>query len=556
LKHSRFQATNIRTVSMKRQYISNQLPNMNVGTNMKWYFQILALALLLPAFSYGQIWRTSFGFRTASNNIAAMRCDDSGFVWMAGCTYDSLSISTSMVRSNGYNDCFIMKTDTTGSPLFIRTFGSVRLDAIKDMVLKSDGNQIITGTFQQSMIVGDSVIEAPSTESMFLMELGLDSTPLWSTTATAYCGSALAVSDNNDIFVAGEFNTSAYFPPFDTIECRGEMDIFLAGYTPRGSVKWVVPISGRHNDAVYSLRLYDNELLYIAGQYMDTLFIADDTLLAESSEPQAFIACFDTSGTMLWNMALASAGSVHLKALINDSEGNLYVTGKYSDVLKIDTMEFPQNDESAMFLVKLSPEGGLIWMKKVERACGNRFTLTDSAGLLLCSDFQRFATFDEYQVNAIDIQDVFIAEYSPDGTCDWVLTAGGCRASHAWQIASRTPYVYLCGSAEADLVNRFCPMNFGQNPLLFEATDPGRTFFSFANYLLEPGSVRKPARRHSLSIRGGANSAVRRCYDLLGRNITPTQPATRGRIGAASGTVPSVIIIESDGILNRSVLIP
>ena len=489
-----------------------------------------------------------------------MRCDDSGFVWMAGCTYDSLTISTSMVRSNGYNDCFIMKTDTSGNPLFMRTFGSVRLDAIRDMVLKNNGNKIITGTFQQSMILGDSIIKAPSTESMFLMELGSDSTPLWSTTATAYCGSALALADNNDIFVAGQFNTSALFPPLDTIKWRGEMDIFLAGYTPGGSVKWVVPISGSRYDAVYSLQLYDNELLYIAGQFMDTLFIVDDTLFAESSEPQAFIASFDTSGALLWSMTLTSSGSVHLQALINDPDGNLYVTGKYSDVLKIDTMEFPQNDESAMFLVKLLPEGKFIWMKKVERACGNRFTLTDSGSLLLCGDFQRFATFDEHQVNAIDIQDVFIARYSSDGTCEWVLTAGGCRASHAWQIASRTPYVYLCGSAEADLVNRFCPMNFLQEPLMFEATDPGRTFFSCANYLLEPGSVRKPVRFHSVSVRGGASSPVQRCYDLLGRSIVPAQSVTRGqmtgRIGATTGTAPSIIIIESDGILNRSVQIP
>lgn len=80
---------------------------------------------------------------------------------------------------------------------------------------------------------------------------------------------AIKVAPNNDYYVTGQFSSSAKFSG-TTLNSRGGADIFLAKYTGSGNLAWIVTAGGPGDDVGWGLDLDSQGNVYLTGWFSDT----------------------------------------------------------------------------------------------------------------------------------------------------------------------------------------------------------------------------------------------------------------------------------------------
>ncbi|MBN1760103.1 MAG: hypothetical protein JW863_17385 [Chitinispirillaceae bacterium] len=484
------------------------------------HLRLLLLCIpIIVSHSFSQAWYRLYGFQSATNGINALRCDRSGNLRIAGFHYDSLGIFDTVLRSNGSSDCFFLQTDDSGHVLTSYTFGGSGKDAIGDLAVKPDGHIIITGTFQKTMSLGTAELTAPTSESFFIAEFTDDATPVWTNVNSAYYGTALACNADNTIAVAGQLFDTAVIVPGDTLFGRGEQDLFLALYSGDGSPQWAIGAGGTTLDHVSAVEFTARDRIALAAGFRDTLYFSDTLFAPASIEEQGIVAVFDTAGNPVWYRPLLSDGTVLLRSITSDSSGMMYLTGRFSGSMTIDTATLVSTGEFSLFIACLQPDGTILWTHTSELVDANDIVVGEDNNLYLSGNFKKNALFGDSLYDAYDIEDVYLSSYTRDGTFRWVSTAGGCRASYGRKAVFRGNHCYIAGSTDADLISKSCTMQFDRLDLSYAQSDRGRTFIAFLDHTLPPGSMVRNPPSGSHQVKQASATRVR-CYDLLGREIT------------------------------------
>lgn len=474
------------------------------------------MLMIVIVSSTAQVWTDIYGFKTGGNRISALKCDRDGGVLMGGSWVDSLRIFDTTIVTVEYADCFVIKIDTVGRISSLTRFGGPGFDYVYDLGIKKNGSVVVTGTFQKSMTVGDSNIIAPTYDAMFLAEFGDGPTPRWLTKALAYSGKSLAVLDNGDIFVAGQMGDTAVFGKADTLFGRGRQDFFTALYSPAGDLRWVRSGGGEDDDFAKKVAVGRNNALYFAGTFKDTILFDSDTLYPLSESFQSFAARLDTAGNTVWVLPIVGDAKAIVEELAIDNTDNLYVTGNFAGSLTIDTIALSANNEFEFFLAALTTDGHVRWVQHAEIASGTDIAFGKNNELFVTGNFDRRTTFGTYIIEAVAVEDIFVGNYSSDGICNWVITAGGCRSSIGWRIAANERNIFLSGEVDVNRSCSSCPMQFGELETTYTSEDYGRSFLAIVDYTIK-NSVNRPIG-HRLPYVQTARG-LQRYFDLSGREL-------------------------------------
>lgn len=167
----------------------------------------------------------------------------------------------------------------------------------------------------------------------------------------------------------------------------------------------------------------------------------------------ATVALAEPPPDIAWARKAGSIDSEQGRAIAADTNGNIYVTGFFSDTTSFGTTNLVSAGENDIFVAKYDPAGNLLWARK---AGGNSYDegrgiAVDSAGnVFITGHFQGTATFTSTNVNSSGESDVFIAKYNSQGTLVWVRKAGGNDFDEAHALAlDAGGNLYLTGSFDA-----------------------------------------------------------------------------------------------------------
>lgn len=465
-----------------------------------------------------------------------MVCSNNGTIFIAGDWEDTLTFMDTTLVSNGRTDCYIAQIDTTGVRRSTIAFGDLNTDRIFAITLQSDGMLSATGYFQKTLHIGDTTVDAPVYEAFYLAAFNPDASLKWLRTSDAFCGKALISTASGLTAVAGQFTRgTATFTEGDTLVSRGNSDIFLTLYDKNGAVRWSVAAGGKSDDYATTVACSRNEELYLLGSFADTLFIEDSIIAADGSAELAFIAKFDTTGTLLWKKPLLSSSSVYASSVITDSAGNLYVTGSFKSSLTIDTLTINGDNEFDFFLAKLTPNGTPLWVTHSQLGFGSDLAAGPENSLFVSGNFKSNTTFGDFRVKSHDIEDIFLANFAPDGTCNWVTTAGGCRSANCNVLAADDHSLIIAGSIDKTGCVHACPIQMGQLEELFEIESEGATLLAMLDYTREPERIKVP---HTLLPHFSTSYYQEKTvYDLMGRHLP--QPLAGHKQGCASQIIIS-----------------
>jgi plastocyanin len=355
------------------------------------------------------LWARKIG-GTFQDNAYSISTDSSGNIVVTGQYFSNplniyaangTTVSFTLTR-DGTSDCFVVKYDSSGTPLWARRLAGTTDDYAYSVSTDSSGNIVVAGYYA-------------------------------STTLNIYAANGTTV-----VF---------------TLSNSGSNDCFVVKYDSSGTPVWARRLGGTLDDIAYSVRTDSSGNVIVTGQYFSNplnIYAANGTTvtftLANTGSTDAFVVKYDSAGTPLWARRLGGTNTDLGNSVSTDSSGNIVVTGYYSTTsLNIyaangTTVTFTLAiiGGSDIFVVKYDSAGTPLWARRLGGTSGDTgvSVSTDSSGNIVVAGYYQ-STLNIYAANGTTVSftlattgstDAFVVKYDSAGTPLWARKIGGTLA--------------------------------------------------------------------------------------------------------------------------------
>ncbi len=165
--------------------------------------------------------------------VNALKNHESGELLMAGDYKGTMYYDTLQLTSNGLSDIFIAKLDTTGKPLWMKSYGSKYLDHASSLNINRLGGAMLAGSFNDTLFMDSTELACVSYRSdAFVAQFTPEGVVSWAEviggSGTIHCQKSTLDSQGN-IYISGSF-TGQIKNSEDEWISAGDKDVFVARY--------------------------------------------------------------------------------------------------------------------------------------------------------------------------------------------------------------------------------------------------------------------------------------------------------------------------------------
>lgn len=299
-----------------------------------------------------------------------------------------ISAGSSMSKSVGRKDAWVVATDSEGSLLWERSIGGALDEEAFAITDTSEGDIILGGADATSGTGGGAG---------FVYRLGAAGDDVWQynfDSPQADSISALAVLDNGDIIAAGTSGAAT------TIAVR---------LTPDGSVVWENTYTSDTPQVVRTILQAKNGDVFLIGE-TTPLFDSDGA-----------IARLSSSGKMLWGKNFGESFNETLADAVLLRSG---------DVLAVGRQERDSGDDA--WLLRVSADGELTWSKNIGGPGEDSLE-----GIALRAD-QTVIAVGTQSANSLEQDNAWLLELADDGSVSRAQTYGGDHKESFSAVTSRS----------------------------------------------------------------------------------------------------------------------
>ena len=397
-------------------------------------------------------WVTGYGSLT-SDKTRAVAVDKAGNVYMAGESSGEATFGSISAPALGGMDSFVAKLSISGEPMWVRSFGGSKIDRAYGVVADSHGNVYVTGHFQSTDIQRDGK-EIPNRGDydIFLVKYNSEGKELWVRTAggTGYdYGHGVALDSNENVVLTGAIQGEATFGAKRVNEGSTARSIFAAKYNGDGTLQWVTASSGI-NGSGHGLGIDAKGNIYIGGScgglgnygpvQINALEGGAGLVLKLSPSGEAErVTLFPGIGT-----------TVH--EICADESGRVWVAGMFKQRVQIGQTALsssgPANSDG--FCAALDAEGTVLWAhglhgEGVDYCLG---VCTDGKGRsFFTGELSKEAVLAGQPLKSAGATDIFVAAFSPEGTLQWTEVWGGEKGDNAYTMAWHYSGFLIVGGA-------------------------------------------------------------------------------------------------------------
>lgn len=351
--------------------------------------------------------------------------DSEGNLYISGSFEGSLELDSQTIIAEG-DDLFFLKVNPDQEIQWIKSIGSPLNDAIVNMVIDSNDNLVASGFYWQQITFEDSTLTTTKNpKAYFLIQYDTNGNLNW---AANIVGSNLkevtdaAVSDDNQIYLSGYFQDTLFIG--DTLLiAKGNTDAFIAKYNPDGQFLWALQEGFQGDTRGLALATTSDGGVAIAGYFNDTTRIAGNSFTANTSDWDVFISAYRQDGLPLWSKKAGGVFEEEVTGMAIDQEGNIFITGFLVGVMKISEELSIQssNGNADFFLLKYDSEGNPLAARAYGGSLYQQTTGIDihNESLILTGYYQGSMAFDQIQVTASGDFDGFVASVSSNLSINW-----------------------------------------------------------------------------------------------------------------------------------------
>jgi hypothetical protein len=279
---------------------------------------------------------------------------------------------------------------------------------------------------------------------------------------------AVAVDSSGDAYVTGGFSGSVDFGG-TSLTSQGKNDIFIAKYSPTGSLIWAKDLAGTSSTATgvgNGIAVDSKGNAYVTGTFSGMVDFdpnGGEQLESAPSTESMFLAAYDPSGTFIFAKSPSFSGTSEGKAVsIDPTTGNVYLEGTFFGMINL-TFGNPTNS----FILKSSGTTREIFAMQAEAGDGvagwaddfgsnntgtnNPNNVDERAGgiaadgqghVYMTGSYQGTADFNPasaatpYNVTSNGDYDGVAVQLDTDGNMNWAFTLGGGGADFATGLAA------------------------------------------------------------------------------------------------------------------------
>jgi hypothetical protein len=175
-------------------------------------------------------------------------------------------------------------------------------------------------------------------------------------------GYSITTDNHNDVYITGSFYEIAVFED-TTLTSKGENDIFVLKLDSAGNRTWLKQLGSPGKDYGRFIYTDNNDNFYLVGNFQESISIGDTSLTSNSTYEFAtnvFIAKFKNTGEFIWAKKVGSYWDI-VEGLASDDNANVYITGSvYYTTLYLDEIILPPVGPADFFLAKITENPAII----------------------------------------------------------------------------------------------------------------------------------------------------------------------------------------------------
>lgn len=369
------------------------------------------------------IWvRTAGG--PSGDYATAVACDGSNYVYITGeIEGDYLDVyfigSSATITSVGLNDIFLAKYDLNGNLVWARQAGWWLDEKANGITYDASGNVYICGYFNDTTYFGTTQVLGYGKNDIFIAKYNANGVFQWVRKAGGKGrdeAKSIKCDAAGNVYVCGMFKDTITFGSQILIAPNGYFDMFLAKYSPAGTLLWVKSYGDNYDDLAWAITIDSTGFIYMTGEFNDYVYF-DTIPLETTGESDVFVACINSAGAVQW---VTKAGSVWVDRArgIGTDNQNVFITGQFSLTAQFGNTSITSVDTSDIFISALSRSGYFLWTLKVEGLVdstetigyesGNAVCATDKGNLYATGGLLTGGTFGNYSLSSYGRTDVFI----------------------------------------------------------------------------------------------------------------------------------------------------
>ena len=255
--------------------------------------------------------------------------------------------STSERKTKGKSDAYIAKYDQTGTQLWARLIGTPEFDTCSGLDVDVNGNLYISGFTE-----GDFAKPNKGGHDMFIAVYNQDGSLRWRDqigTAASDRGGSIRLGDDNDLYVCGDTSGSL------ARENNGQGDFFVARYQRTGKRLWLHQFGTPAFDRVTRMEIGELGHLYLGCRTNGNV----GTRNRRRTDLDSCLVSISKEGKLLWARQFGPAGwdAPWDMARFTDGSGDVLIAG----------CQIPLRSKCQAYCRRYSSEGKLIWTQEFRK---------------------------------------------------------------------------------------------------------------------------------------------------------------------------------------------
>lgn len=339
------------------------------------------------------------------------------------------------------NEIFILKLDNNGNLAWVTSMGSDDDDYGLDMVIDIDGNLLFTGYFTEEVDFdpgpSEYFLSSNSTHASdaFLLKLTPSGDFVWAKSfgsgENTERGQSIATDAVGNIYFSGHFYNTMDADPGPSvyeITANDNSDIFVIKLDANGDFTWAKAFGGELNEETNEIIVNNMGEVHLTGYFESTMTFGND-MLSSAGDKDIFIGKLNSNGDPLWVTSLGATSEDVGNSITLDTEGDVYVTGSFSETVDFNpgnaVANSSSNGASDMFALKLDASGNFISNFTIgswDTDFGMSVHVDTGNDLYITGGFSYTCDFDPgmgtFNLASGNEQDVFILKFGQTGTTD------------------------------------------------------------------------------------------------------------------------------------------
>ena len=323
----------------------------------------------------------------------------------------------------------------------------------RDIHVDANGDVFSVGSFFGTVDFdpsGESATLIWTSEAGFLQKLDANGEFMWVKGFGFQDGELTCVAVGTDpsgnIYVAGDFYGTVDLNPGEEEEIvvseQGERNAFIVKLDSNGDFIWARSFLSDLDCNLFDLHISADEKLYLVGEFQGTIDLDPGENVMEVTSQDftdGYMIELNADGDYVNSIVLPNVQACRIECVQTDADGNLYLSGAFSNTVDFDpgegVSELTSAGGSDVFVSKMGQDGTLLWARHFggETTDNVKDLVVDRLGSVITTGyFRATADFDpgenSFEVMAAGVSgqpDGFVQKLDNQGNFAWAYTFGG-----------------------------------------------------------------------------------------------------------------------------------